>query len=49
MRSLLKSMICLLGTGLIVLGTWWVYPPAALIILGAILLTDALIERKPER
>lgn len=33
------DVLALIGTGLIGVGAWWIYPPAALMIVGAILLT----------
>jgi len=43
----LHDILALLGLLLIGAGVWWVYPPAALILVGAILLGVAVTRRPP--
>lgn len=40
---MIKDLAFLLGLGLIGAGCWWVYPPAALIVVGALLLITSIV------
>jgi divalent metal cation (Fe/Co/Zn/Cd) transporter len=38
----IHDVTALLGLGLVFAGCWWVYPPAALIVSGGILLAGSI-------
>ena len=41
--ALARDLFGLLGTGLLIYGTWQIYPPAADILAGVMLLTAAIL------
>ena len=41
-----RDIVGVVGIGLIAVGTWLVYPPAALVVTGVLLLAGALMSAK---
>jgi len=50
MIELIRDMLALLAVVLITAGVWRIYPPASLIVLGALVLVGLLLgTRRPKR
>ena len=47
-RVVLKSMISVVGLGLVSFGTWQIYAPAAPIVCGVLLLASVIPWRQPQ-
>lgn len=45
----LHDIVALLGLISLAAGVWWIYPPAALILVGVILLVVGVVGRPPAR
>lgn len=41
----LHDTLTLVGAALVAAGVWWIYPPAALILLGAVLVGIGVLRR----
>lgn len=49
MRAVALWLLQLAGAGLVVAGVWWIYPPAALVVAGFVLVGLALALEVGER
>jgi len=43
-----RHILACIGLVLITTGAWWLSPPWALIVIGALILIDVTVERKRE-
>lgn len=44
-----RDIVGVVGIALIAAGTWWMFPPASLVITGGLLLAGALLSAKARR
>ena len=53
MSSYVADLVAVVGLGMVFAGCWWIYPPSALIVVGAVVtavpIVGQLIERKNPR